>query len=56
MAKDFWLKPEHASPLPLKRRGLRRPKAHFLSSTAKGERYGKSHVWPVSLPGWLYRR
>jgi hypothetical protein len=27
--RDFWLKPEHTSPLPLKRRGVRRAKARF---------------------------
>jgi hypothetical protein len=31
--QDFRLKPEHASPLPLKRRGVRRAKALFCQDT-----------------------
>src|SRR5258708_10627341 len=32
--RDFWLKPGHASPLPLQRRGVRRAKALFCQDIA----------------------
>ena len=38
LSLDFWLKPTHALPLPLKWRGLRRAKARFCQ-TAVGARH-----------------